>query len=157
MEWQHLPLPLLSSILCPFLCIVRSLHSYIHACGWSLIFSCSAADGVTEGCILRVLHLTGVNGRPRHRVNSKYHSECQPVRLSGGFYQMNEKKEISLLNFICIIIGQQWCLDAGNQLCPLQDGSSRCDQNSPTGACFCDVPGYTGQLCNQRKYTLILG
>ena len=44
--------------LCPFLSIVQSLHSYIPSCGWNLRFSCSAAEGVTEGCILRVLLLT---------------------------------------------------------------------------------------------------
>ena len=58
MEWQHLPVPLLSSILSPSSPIVWSLHSYIPSCGWSLRFSCSAAEGVTEGCTLRVLLLT---------------------------------------------------------------------------------------------------
>ena len=58
MEWQHLPVPLLSSILCPSLSIVQSPHSYIPSCGQSLRFSCSAAEGVTEECILRVLFLT---------------------------------------------------------------------------------------------------
>ena len=54
----HLPVPLLSSILSPSLSIVRSRHSYIPSCGRSLRFSCSVAEGVTEGCTLRVLLLT---------------------------------------------------------------------------------------------------
>ena len=58
MELQHLPVPLLSSILSPSHTIVWSPHSYISSCWWSLHFSCGAAEGVTEGCTLRVLLLT---------------------------------------------------------------------------------------------------
>ena len=38
--------------------IVWSPHPYIPTCGWNLWFSCRAAEGVTEECILRVLLLT---------------------------------------------------------------------------------------------------
>ena len=37
-----------------------SPHTYIPSCGRSLRFSCGATEGVTEGCILRVLLLTHV-------------------------------------------------------------------------------------------------
>ena len=38
--------------------IVRSPHSYIPLCGQSLLTSCGAAGGVTEGCLYRMLLLT---------------------------------------------------------------------------------------------------
>ena len=38
--------------------IVWSPHSYIPLCGWSLLTSCSAAGGVTEGCLYQTLLLT---------------------------------------------------------------------------------------------------
>ena len=37
---------------------MHSLHCYIPSYGWSLHISCSAAEGVTEGCISQVLLLT---------------------------------------------------------------------------------------------------
>ena len=40
--------------------IVQSQHPYIPTCGWSLHFSCRAAEGVTKECTLRVLLLTSL-------------------------------------------------------------------------------------------------
>ena len=38
--------------------IVWSLYPYIPTCGWSLHFSCRAAEGVTKECTLQVLLLS---------------------------------------------------------------------------------------------------
>ena len=38
--------------------MLQSPHPYIPTCGWSLQFSCRAAEGVTEECTLQVLLLT---------------------------------------------------------------------------------------------------
>ena len=69
MEWQHLPVPLLSSILSSSLSIVWSLHSYIHSCGQSLHFSCSAAEGVTERCTLRVTNTSDYTDIPNLKMS----------------------------------------------------------------------------------------
>ena len=58
MQWQHLTVPLLSCVLCHLLSIVWSPHSYIPTHGQSLLVSCGAAGGVTEGCSYQVLLLT---------------------------------------------------------------------------------------------------
>ena len=53
------PLTLYLSCSTPLLSLtMQSPHCYIPSCRWSLCINCSAAEGVTEGCILQVLLLT---------------------------------------------------------------------------------------------------
>ena len=53
MEWQHFPVPLLSTILSSLSFLSYNAVSTLlntPAKGRSLLFSCHAAEGITEGC-----------------------------------------------------------------------------------------------------------
>ena len=65
---------------------MQSPHSYIPSCGQILCFSCSAAEGVTEECILRVLLLT-LQCTPSPRIGI-----FQKVDFSKGRFDLGQLK-----------------------------------------------------------------
>ena len=77
--------------------IVRSQHPYIPTCGWSLWFSCCAAEGVTEECTLQVLLLTS-SGQMKQKIFLLEHV---------NYFAINRFSPIMTGIYIMVSIGEQ--------------------------------------------------